>query len=81
MRLRWMPTGDRRARVAERLFGDKQTRLFLRHGFFLYASTVRHLVRDNRYPPRLLLRMLFSSRTHLASDGLIWPKTGCASIA
>jgi len=50
-----------------RLFGDKQTRLFLRYGFFLHARTVRHLVRDNRHPPRLLPRMLFSAREHLAS--------------
>ena len=46
-------------------------RLFLRYGFFLYARTHRHLVRDNRHPPRLLPRMLFSARQAGPLDGWI----------
>ncbi|WP_051335590.1 hypothetical protein [Methylocapsa acidiphila] len=35
----------------------------------------------NRRPPRLLPRMLFGARTTRPLHGLIWPKTGYASIA
>src|SRR5262249_39909896 len=34
-----------------------------------------------RYPPRLLLENSCRSARRAASDGLIWPKDGCASIA
>src|SRR5271165_1610429 len=44
--------------------------LFLRHGPFLYARTLRALVFGNRCPRRLLPRMLFSARGHLASPWL-----------
>ncbi|MGH7118942.1 MAG: hypothetical protein ACREFP_08130 [Acetobacteraceae bacterium] len=61
---------------------SRQTiRLFLRYAFFLYAGAVRHLVQYNRHPPRLLPRMLFKHGRTWPRDGLIWPKTGCASIA
>ena len=34
-----------------------------------------------RYPPRLLLGNSCRTASRAASDGLIWPKDGCASIA
>jgi hypothetical protein len=47
-------------------FPTKRSRLLLRYGFFLYARTVRRLVRDNRHLPRLLPRMLFSAAARAA---------------
>ena len=40
---------------------------FLRHGLFLYARPLRALVLGDRYPPRLLPRMLFKACERLAS--------------
>ncbi len=42
----------------------------MRHGFFLDARTLRALLLGNRCPRRLLPRMLFSAREHLASPWL-----------
>jgi hypothetical protein len=49
--------------------------------FFILAPVTAALCGRNRSSPCLLLRTLFGARRTLPLDGLIWPETGCASIA
>src|SRR5882757_7370139 len=51
-----------------------------RQGFFSFARGAWPLVRVTRYPPRLLLSAV-GPASHAASNGVIWPKDGWASIA
>src|SRR5262249_26191996 len=50
-------------------------------GFFAFARRGWPLVRVPRFPPPHLPQCCRSGASHVASDGLIWPKDGCASIA
>ncbi|HBF55421.1 MAG: hypothetical protein CL533_00890 [Afipia sp.] len=53
---------------------------FLARRFFLYAKTFRLLAHSNRsskFSPEIALQ---HADARGLFDGLIWPKTGCASI-
>ena len=66
------------ARPSERLWG----RPFLCCGLFPSPRPRRPLVGANRSPPRLLLQdAVHRARPLRPLHGLIWPETGCASIA
>jgi hypothetical protein len=58
-----------------------QCRPSARKGFFSFARCGWPLVRVTRLPPPHPPQCYRGGASHVASDGLIWPKDGCASIA
>jgi hypothetical protein len=50
------------------------------HSFFSYAEPIRPLVEPNRDPPSSPAIVVQHADAPGLFDGLIWPKTGCASI-
>jgi len=53
---------------------------FTSHCFFSCAEPFRPLVEPNRDPPSSPGLVVQSTDAPRLFDGLIWPKTGCASI-
>jgi hypothetical protein len=53
---------------------------FASHCFFSYAEPFRPLVGPNREPPSSPAIVVQHAHAPRLFDGLIWPKTGCASI-
>jgi len=56
------------------------TTAFASHCFFSYAEPFRPLVEPNRDPPFSLAIVVQHADAPGLFDGLIWPKTGFASI-